>query len=63
MEDQCDFPYCRNMASMQYCGKQLCDKHWATLADADGEEEAKLLSKIGLCRGTDGVVTKERNTQ
>lgn len=56
MNNQCDFPKCRNLTELVYIGRNVCNKHWGQLCEADSKTEKRLLKKIGLVRNDNGVV-------
>lgn len=61
MTDKCQFPNCRNEATVGYIGTRICHVHWTQLADYECENnqasEAESLAKIGLER-LDGEVRR-----
>lgn len=56
MNNQCDFPRCRNPASYGYIGREICVEHWAQICNANPRLEKELLKKIGLIRNKSGAV-------
>ena len=56
MNDQCDFPKCKNSADYGYIGREICVEHWAQICNAEGKTEKGLLKKIGLVRNKSGAV-------
>lgn len=58
--EQCDFPRCKNFASLGYIGRHVCWQHWAQLCEAESKTEKGLLKKIGLMRNNGGAVIQIR---
>ncbi len=56
MNDQCDFPRCKNFANLGYIGRDVCTIHWEQLCEADSKTEKGLLKRIGLIRNDNGAV-------
>lgn len=63
VNDQCDFPRCRNLASMVYLSREICDQCWLGLCSADTKKEKRLLKKIYLTRQGDGKVVPINEAQ
>lgn len=61
MDGICDMPKCNKPATIGFIGKELCEKHWGELAEADENKEPKLLKKLGLCRNQNGQVTEGKS--
>jgi len=56
MDDQCDFPRCRNLSDIGYIGRWVCIKHWVELCETDSKTEKRMLKRIGLVRDKSGAV-------
>lgn len=60
MNDQCDFPRCKNFSDLGYIGRNICNMHWEQLCEAESKTEKRLLKKIGLVRNKSGAVVPIR---
>lgn len=56
MNDQCDFPRCKNLADFGYITRNICTEHWEQLCQVDSKTEKRLLNRIDLIRNKDGAV-------
>jgi len=54
--EPCNFPKCKNKATLGYIGRGICEEHWQKLCDANSKIEKKMLLKIGLKRDKNGKV-------
>jgi hypothetical protein len=56
VDGTCDISKCNKPATIGFIGKELCEKHWGELAEADEHKEPKLLKKLGLYRNQSGQI-------
>lgn len=55
--NSCVTKHCRRPSALTYLGRDLCDKCWTRLAEADAEQELAILHEFGLTK-VDGRVTQ-----
>jgi len=61
MTDTCHFPRCKQIASINYIQRNLCEHHWLQICEADSKTEKKLLKRILLARIDGNVVQITKN--
>ena len=57
--EPCEFPRCRQPATLTYLGHGICDHHYEMIcaaADEGRASENRLLGKIGLFRDDQGTI-------